>query len=116
MAAVGYVLLFRAVGPLELADIFSFGGFRPIPSSMQGKWFAEFLDHAEEWGQKLYQRGEPFHVVQLEVPQDAADQMLRIPNLDQVGPARYAEGDLLELLNQTNLGITEIPPPHKGVP
>ena len=100
----------------ELADIFSYGGFRPIPSSLQGKWFAEVAEHATEWGRKLYQQGETFSIIQVDVPQDVVDQMFRIPNLDQVGPARYAEGDLLNLVNQTNLGIIEVPPPTLGVP
>ena len=98
------------MSPQELSDIFSCGGFRPIPSSLQGKWFAEAATHASAWGVKLYQHhGGPFHIVQLDIPQDVADLLFRLPNLDQIGPARYAEGDLLDAVNQTNLGITEVP-------
>jgi hypothetical protein len=82
----GYFCLYRAVSPQELADVSSFGGFRPIPSSLQGKWF-----------------------VQLDVPQDVADSLFRLANLDQIGQARYAEGELLDAISQTNLGITEVP-------
>lgn len=34
--------------------------------------------------------------------------MFRIPNLDNIGPARWAEGDLLDLINSTNSGIIEL--------
>jgi len=106
----GYFRLYRAVSPQELADISSFGGFRPIPSSLQGKWFAEAADHASEWGGRVYQHhGGPYHIVQLDVPKDVADMLFWLPNLDQIGSARYAEGDLLDAVNQTNLGITEVP-------
>ncbi len=95
------VRLFRAVSFHELADIGSFGGFRPIASSIGGKWFAEVHEHAAEWGRKFFlQGGSPFHLVQVGLPQQVADRMFRLPNLDQISPARYAEGDLLELINQ----------------
>jgi len=36
--------------------------------------------------------------------------MFRIPNLDNIGPARWAsEGELLDLINSTNSGIIELP-------
>jgi len=53
--------LYRAVSPQELADIRSYRGLRPIPSSLQGKWFAETPEHAAEWGRKLFQPGS-FHL------------------------------------------------------
>src|SRR5262245_50960685 len=117
MPTAGYFTLYRAVSPAELADIATYGGFRPIAGSMQGKWFAESAAHASVWGLSLSQFGAgAFHVVQTEVPQAVADQMFRVPLLDQIGPARYAEGDLLDLINQTNLGISEVPLTSGGGP
>jgi hypothetical protein len=83
---------------------------------MQGKWFAESAQHAAEWGKRFYQASVVFHVVQTDVPQDVADQMFFLPALDQIGPARYAEGDVLDLVNQTNLGISEVPLTSTGGP
>jgi hypothetical protein len=100
--------LFRAVSPEELADISAHGGFRPGPNSLLGKWFAETPEAARRWGRLLYPDG-VFHVIQLDVPQDVADQMFRLPLLDQIGPARYAEGDLLESINQQHQGMAECP-------
>lgn len=80
-----------------------------------GKWFAETLDHARRWGRALYQEA-VFHVMQLEIPTDLADQMFRLPLLDQIGPARYAEGDLLTLVNQQHQGISESPLTISGGP
>jgi hypothetical protein len=45
--------LYRAVSAQELADIASSGELRSVPSSMEGKWFAENLLDAAEWGRRL---------------------------------------------------------------
>jgi hypothetical protein len=100
--------LYRAVSPEELADLLAHGSFRPGPNSLLGKWFAETREAAQRWGELLYPAG-VFHVVLVEIPQDVADQMFCLPLLDQIGPARYADGDVLAALNQQHRGISEVP-------
>ena len=86
------IRLFRAVSAQELLDIFTWGGFRPTPSSLQGKWFAEKVAHAAEWGRRLFHLcGPPFHIVLVDVPAALANQMFQLTYLDHIGPARYAE-------------------------
>lgn len=97
--------LYRAVSPLELADIRTVGRFRSVAGAMEGKWFAELLDDALAWGNQLYPKGDVFHVVRAFVPQDAADLMFRIPRLDQIGPARYADEEVLMMQDQTSWPI-----------
>jgi len=102
------IRLYRAVSPEELADLQSFGAFRPGQNSLLGKWFAETRDAARRWGDLLYQ-GQQFHLIELDVPSDVADAMFCLAMLDQIGPARYAEGDVLTALNQGHHGIRECP-------
>lgn len=105
--ATNYFRLYRAVSPPELADILASGIFSSTLGALEGKWFAEEFDQVVIWGNLLYSDGRPFHVVYVDVPQDVADQMFRIAFLDRIGPARYADADLLVQVNQTNLGIVE---------
>jgi len=107
--------LYRAVSPQELADIRSYQGFHPILSSLQGKWFAETPEHAAEWGRKLFQPG-PFRLLEVEIPQNLVDQMFRIPQLDRIGPARYADDGLLRAINQAKPTVTELPLTSAGYP
>jgi hypothetical protein len=100
--------LFRAVSPAELADIAGCGILRAGPNSLMGKWFAESAADASRWGQALYPQG-GFQVVQLDIPLDIADQMFCLKILDQIGPARYAEGVILALINLHHQGISEVP-------
>ncbi len=78
---------------------------------MAGKWFAETAIDAAEWGRRFYQWTlTPFFVVQVDVTEAVAEQMFRIDNLDNIGPARRASsGNLLNLINSTNSGIIELP-------
>lgn len=77
---------------------------------MAGKWFAESAFDASQWGRLFYQWNRtPFYVVQVDIPESVAQQMYRIPNLDNIGPARWAdEADLLKVINSTNNGIIEL--------
>jgi hypothetical protein len=102
------IRLYCAVSPDELADLQTFGEFRPGQNSLLGKWFAETTEAAQRWGELLYQ-GQVFHVVEVDVPSDIADVMFCLTMLDQIGPARYAEGDALTELNQRHQGIRECP-------
>lgn len=87
------------------------GKFRITSGSMSGKWFAETGFDAAEWGRRFYQWNQiPFYIVQVDIPDFVAEQMFRIPNLDNIGPALWAsEGELLDLINSTNSGIIELP-------
>lgn len=78
---------------------------------MAGKWFAETVDDAAQWGRRFYQWSRtPFYIIAVDVPDAVSAQMFRVANLDNIGPARWAsEGDLLDLLNSTNNGIIELP-------
>lgn len=77
---------------------------------MEGKWFAESTSDAAKWGKRFYQWNEiPFYVVQVDIPDFIANQMYRIPNLDNIGAARWAdEANLLKVINSTNNGIIEL--------
>jgi len=109
--------LCRAVSPQELADIQQWADFFPGPPSFQGKWFAEAPDHAAAWGRLLFQlSGTLFHVVAVDLPDPVANQMFRLPFLDRIGPARFADTGLLNLINQTNRGIRELPVIILGTP
>lgn len=78
---------------------------------MEGKWFAETASNAAEWGKRFYQWSQvPFYIVEVDIPEFVADQMFRSPNLDSIGPARWAsDGELLDLINSTHDGIIELP-------
>lgn len=79
----------------ELADIEASGVFRVGGnSSAFGKWFAERAEDAAEWGRRF---GEPFYIVESSISKKAASRMFRIPNLDGIGPARFAEREHLPL-------------------
>jgi hypothetical protein len=61
--------------------------------SMEGKWFAETAADALEWGQRL--NNSVGAVISVRVPTNLAGQLHRIPKLDGIGPARFANGDQL---------------------
>lgn len=102
--------LYRAVSADELADIVAVNGFRPGPNSLLGKWFAETPEAAQQWGRLLYPNpGEVFQVIGVDVPINVADQMFCLPSLDQVGTARYADENVLTLINQQHSGLVAMP-------
>lgn len=104
------ILLYRAVSIDELIDIQHCEKFRSSSNSMSGKWFAETAFDAAEWGRRFYQWSQvPFFIIQVDIPDYIAAQMFIIPNLDNIGAARWAsEGELLDLINSTNSGIIEL--------
>jgi hypothetical protein len=109
--------LYRALSSQELADIAQTGGFRPGPPSYQGKWFAETPEHAAAWGRLFYLvSAVPFHVIVTDIPDSVAARMFRLPFLDGIGPARFADVTLLNLINQANTGIVEVPAIALGRP
>lgn len=92
--------LYRAVSQQELRDIQLQGKFCAVATSMEGKWFAEQLENAQEWGRRFYQPSEPFFIVCVDVPDHLAQRMYSSANLDSIGPAKWADLDLLGLINQ----------------
>ena len=100
--------LYRACSAAEWADIQTTGGFRCIPSSMQGHWFAESAADAARWGNLLYPAvNQPFVVVEVEVPTAAADLLFRLLKLDNIGPARFADDGELVIINQAKVGTIQ---------
>jgi hypothetical protein len=97
--------LYRAVSQQELRDIQLQDRFCAVATSMEGKWFAERLEHAQEWGRRFYQPGELFFIICVDMPDQLAQQMYSIVSLDDIGPARWADLDLLGLINQKISGI-----------
>ncbi|KEA53655.1 hypothetical protein DT73_04765 [Mangrovibacter sp. MFB070] len=71
-------------------------GWKAGEGTMEGKWFAESYKDAVTWGNRMGHGGETFKVVQVEVPDNVANNMHIDPHLDGIGPARYAD---LEDLN-----------------
>src|SRR5437870_5247343 len=105
------IKLYRAVSVAERSDIQQFGGFRSIPSAMHGHWFAETASDAATWGQRLNQvSGQTFVVVEVEVPSAIADGFFRLTNLDNIGPARFADDAELGIINQTKIGSIQVMP------
>jgi hypothetical protein len=101
--------LYRAVSYAELQDITSSGELRPGPPSYQGKWLAEVLTDAAEWGRRLYPAGD-FHLIEVEVDDATTAAWFALSNLDQIGPARYAEIPDLPAI----VFIGEVPVPPGG--
>jgi hypothetical protein len=116
--AIAFVELFRVVSDAEWQDIQGTGGFRPVPASMEGKWFAESEADARQWGRRLYtDAGQPCVLVKVVVPVPQANTLLRLGWLDNIGPARFAEDSDLVIINQTKLGpVIEVAAILPGVP
>ena len=92
------IKLYRAVSEAELSDILNYGRFRPCPSgcSMEGKWFAEELENALEWGKRFYPSNK-FHVVVATVSLEVVATMYpREENLDGIGKAIWADEEILD--------------------
>jgi RHS repeat-associated protein len=106
-AAEDTTTLYRAVNEDEFNSAIESQEFSAGPNSMEGKWVAEQPSDALQWGQKFY-GNEPFHILQTEVPSSYADSLFSNPNLDGIGPARYA--DDLGTLNSVHGGISEYTP------
>jgi len=90
--ASGTTRLYRAVSEAEAAQIARTGVFEAGPNSLGGKWFAETIEHAREWGQRL---GNPV-ILRVDLPTARANQLIRVERLDNIGPARYGELNQLE--------------------
>ncbi len=102
-ATEGTTTLYRSVGNAEFEQIIRTGTFEAGPNSLGGKWFAETIGDAAEWGQRLEGKN-GFRIVDARIPTIEAAKFLRNPFLDGIGPARY--GELNQLRNAT-IGVVK---------
>lgn len=86
--------LFRAVTQGEIDSIKANGGFSAGTNSLGGKWFAESAADAQRWGDLMNGEGNSI-ILRVDLPTSQADQLMRYPRLDGIGPARYGELDQL---------------------
>src|SRR5437667_12693743 len=94
--------LYRAVSEEEFADLMATGVFRCPPGTLEVKWFAEELEHAEEWARRFAAAdGKIYRVVQVELSGVAPPLSQRHAKLDGVGPAWWLR---LEQLNGCVVG------------
>jgi len=99
-AAEGTTTLWRSVSAAELRDVGA-NGLRQSAGSMGNKWFAESASDAAAWGKKFYAFDkEPVFTLRVEVPDSVANKMMRMDRLDGIGPARSADGSLLQVINE----------------
>ena len=89
--------LYRAVSQTELNDIVDLGMFRQDPDSFVfGKWFALNEENAASWGRWFAARdGFAYSVVETEVSEQAASQLVVRQNLDNIGLAVFLTEDQL---------------------
>lgn len=91
----GTTTLYRAVSEMEAISVRATGKFSAGPNSLGGKWLAESLEHAKQWGDLLNGKGVS-KLLEVKLPKPLADQFMRIERLDGIGPARYGELSQLE--------------------
>lgn len=91
----GTTTLYRAVSEAEAASIRETGKFSMGVNSLGGKWFAETLEHAKQWGDALNGNGLS-RLLEIRLPEPIADKFMRLERLDGIGPARYGELNQLE--------------------
>jgi hypothetical protein len=65
------------------------------PNSLEGKFFAENYEDAQQWGDIMNGAGN-HQVIKVNIPKEIADQMMKWDKLDGIGPARYATLDQLQ--------------------
>jgi hypothetical protein len=88
------VTLYRAVSEGEFQQLMRTGKFEAVPSSLEGKFFAESAEDAAQWGERLEGVGH-YHIVEVALPARVAQGLVRWEKPDGIGPARY--GELLQL-------------------
>jgi len=64
-------------------------------NSLGGKWFAETIDHARQWGDVMNGKGIST-ILEVQLPRSQAEQFMRLERLDGIGPARYGEIEQLK--------------------
>jgi hypothetical protein len=84
------VTLYRAVSEAEWQQLMRTGKFEAVPSSLEGKFFAESAEDAAQWGEML-EGASHYRIVEVNLPTSVANSLLRWEKLDGIGPARYGE-------------------------
>jgi hypothetical protein len=84
------VTLYRAVSEGEFQQLMRTGKFEAIPSSLEGKFFAESAEDAAQWGEML-EGASHYRIVEIALPASVAKSLLRWEKLDGIGPARYGQ-------------------------
>jgi hypothetical protein len=92
--SMAIVTLYRAVSEGEFQQLMRTGKVEAIPSSLEGKFFAESAEDAAQWGEML-EGASHSRIVEVALPASVAKSLLRWETLDGIGPAR--DGELLEL-------------------
>lgn len=98
--------LYRAVSEAEYEQLIRTKQFAIDANSLEGKWFAEQLEHVLKWGILFYET-EGFRLIELTIDDELADQFYRIGKLDGIGAARFATIDQLHAAVFTLQGIDE---------
>jgi RHS repeat-associated protein len=112
----GVTTLYRAISQAELRDLGASGTLRGGGNGLGNKFFAESAEDAAKWGREFFVHDkEPFFILRVRVSNAVASQLQRWRLLDEIGPARSAEGTVLELLNKNAvfdiLGANPVVPP-----
>ena len=84
------ITLYRAVSEGALQQLMRTDTFEVVPSSLEGKFFAESAADAAQWGMML-EGISHYRIVEIELPTSVAQSLLRWEKLDGIGPARYGE-------------------------
>jgi hypothetical protein len=84
------VTLYRAASEGEFQQLMRTGKFEAVPSSLEGKFFAESAEDAAQWGEML-EGASHYRIVEVALPASVAKSLLRWEKLDGIGPARYGE-------------------------
>ena len=84
------VTLYRAVSEAEWQQLIRTGKFEAVPSSLEGKFFAESAEDAAQWGEML-EGTSHYRIVEVVLPTSVAKSLLQWEKLDGIGPARYGE-------------------------
>jgi hypothetical protein len=96
--------LYRAVSIAEYVQLMETGRFTLVGSSAEGKYFAESVEHAAEWGERLLGQGK-YRIIEVILAEELANQFYRFEYLDGVGPARFAG---IQQLEDVDLTIQEV--------
>lgn len=88
------VRLYRAVSEEEFQQILKTGVFEGAGGA-EGKYFATTMEHASKWGEALMGKGN-FRIIQLDLPPELVQQFYYWSNLDDIGPAYFAELEQLK--------------------
>jgi len=81
------VTLYRAVSEGEFHQLMRTGKFEAVPSSLEGKFFAESAEDAAQWGERL-EGARHYRIVERALPASVAQGLVRWEKRAGSGPAR----------------------------